>query len=225
MQLQAPVMAGSSLPGSLRGSDADWRFIQIHAMGEQLLERAAARCARLLLSSTLLALGSTLCLYVCGSYVWMYGQQRKLLHEWSRAAPGEVLTKIYIPKIHLEAVVLEGASAHTLLRGPARLTQSALPGTKGNLVIAGHRDTFFRQVHSLRFGDDIYVMRGGERFHYTVIGRKVVEPSDLSVLRPSNEGHLTLITCFPTNAIGPAPRRLIVIARLAGEQLIASSRD
>jgi sortase A len=154
----------------------------------------------------------------------MYEQQQKLLRQWRQnSANANALTKLSIPRIHLEAVVLEGASQRSLLKGPARLSESALPGTLGNTVIAGHRDTFFRHVHSLKYGDDIYVLKSGQRFHYTVIGRRVVEPTDLSVLRSSKQGQLTLITCYPTHAIGPAPQRLIITAKLARDNLLAKS--
>jgi sortase A len=110
-------------------------------------------------------------------------------------------------------VVLEGADTHSLLLGPAHLVDSALPGSAGNVVIAGHRDTFFRHVHSLRYGDNIYLSKGPDQFHYVVVGRNIVEPNDLSVLRNAKYGELTLITCYPTHAIGPAKLRLVVIAR------------
>jgi LPXTG-site transpeptidase (sortase) family protein len=48
-----------------------------------------------------------------------------------------------------------------------------------------------------------------------VKSRKIVAPTDLSVLRRSQDSELTLITCYPTHAIGPAPQRLIVVAKLA----------
>lgn len=147
----------------------------------------------------------------------MYVHQRSLLRAWNTHNPAVVegMTKLSIPRIHLENVVLEGASAHSLLLGPAHLTGSVEPGEPGNAVIAGHRDTFFRHVHSLRYGDAIFVMRGGHKFRYIVRERKIVEPKDLSVLRPTTDTRLTLITCYPTHAIGPAPQRLIVVAELA----------
>jgi sortase A len=147
----------------------------------------------------------------------MYIRQEMLLRQWKEHNPAvvETLTKLSIPRIHLEDVVLEGASQHSLLLGPAHLEGSAEPGSLGNAVIAGHRDTFFRRIHSLRYGDDIYVLRGERRFHYRVRARKIVEPTDLSVLRPTKDGELTLITCYPTHAIGPAPQRLIVVAKMA----------
>jgi sortase A len=145
----------------------------------------------------------------------MYLEQKKLLHDLkTQTAAAEVLTKISIPRIGLRAIVLEGTSSHSLLLGPAHMSGSAPPGAMGNSVIAGHRDTFFRHIHSLKAGDDIYVVRSGRQFHYLVTAKRVVEPTDLSVLEPTRDGQLTLITCYPTHAIGPAPERLIVTAKL-----------
>jgi LPXTG-site transpeptidase (sortase) family protein len=203
---------------------AQWGVTGSRAKAEQLLSRVGIPRPRLVLSYILLSLGTVLCTYVAGNYLWMYEQQQKLLRQWQQNnASANALTKLSIPRIHLEAVVLEGASQPSLLKGPARLAESALPGTLGNTVIAGHRDTFFRHVHSLKYGDDIYVLKSGQRFHYTVVGRKVVEPTDLSVLRSSKQGQLTLITCYPTHAIGPAPQRLIITAKLARDKLLAKS--
>ena len=172
---------------------------------------------RRIASNLLISVGVALCAGVTGTYSWMFIRQELLLKQWKEhnRAVVETLTKLQIPRINLEDIVLEGTSQHSLLLGPAHLTGSAEPGSPGNAVIAGHRDTFFRRVHSLRYGDDIYVLRSGRRFHYRVCARKVVEPTDLSVLRPTRDPELTLITCYPTHAIGPAPRRLIVVAKLA----------
>jgi LPXTG-site transpeptidase (sortase) family protein len=170
---------------------------------------------RLLLSYVLFAVGTGLCTYVAGSYALMYAEQVKLLHQWKHqnANSDGSLAKLSIPRIHLRAVVLEGTSTDSLLLGPAHVTGTAAPGASGNVVLAGHRDTFFRHVHSLRYGDDIYIMKGGAQAHYRVRSRKIVEPTDLSVLRPSPDDQVTLITCYPTHAIGPAPERLIIVAK------------
>jgi sortase A len=147
----------------------------------------------------------------------MYVEQRKLLHDFkTQPAAREVLTKLSIPRIGLRAVVIEGTSSHSLLLGPGHMSGSAIPGTVGNAVIAGHRDTFFRHIPNLRNGDTIYILRSGKRFHYIVFQRKVVQATDLSVLQATKTGELTLITCYPTHFIGPAPQRLIIVAKLAG---------
>jgi sortase A len=147
----------------------------------------------------------------------MYVAQKKLLHEFkTQQTAGGVLTKLSIPRIGLRAVVIEGTSSHSLLLGPGHMTGSAIPGAAGNAVIAGHRDTFFRHVHNLRNGDAVYILRSGKRFRYVVVQKKVVQATDLSVLRASKVGELTLITCYPLHFIGPAPQRLIIVAKLAG---------
>ena len=172
---------------------------------------------RRIVSTVLLVVGGVLCTFVATSYAWMYVEQKKLLLEFKTHQPaGEVLTKLSIPRIGLRAVVIEGTSSRSLLLGPGHMTGSAIPGTDGNSVIAGHRDTFFRHLHSLKAGDAIYVLRSGKRFHYAVIEKKVVQANDLSVLRASRGSELTLITCYPTHFIGPAPQRLIIVAKLSG---------
>ncbi len=177
---------------------------------------ARKSCARKIVSIALLTAGGILWTYVAGSYLWMFAEQKKLLHDFkSRNAAQEVLTKLSIPRIDMQVVVVEGTSKHSLLLGPGHMMGTAIPGSVGNAVIAGHRDTFFRHVNNLRYGDDIYIVRSGKQFHYVVVRRKVVQPTDLSVIRSSKESELTLITCYPAHVIGPAPQRLIIVAKLA----------
>jgi LPXTG-site transpeptidase (sortase) family protein len=169
---------------------------------------------RRILSTVLLVVGGVLCTSVATSYAWMYVEQKKLLHEFkTHQAPGEILTKLSIPRIALQAVVIEGTSSRSLLSGPGHMTGSAIPGSDGNSVIAGHRDTFFRHLDRLKTGDAIYILRSGKRFHYAVLQKKIVQPNDLSVLRASKGSELTLITCYPMHFIGPAPQRLIIVAK------------
>ncbi len=181
----------------------------------KLLARGSRR--RIIVSYVLFSVGGALCTYVAGSYAWMYGEQVKLLRQWKaqNATRQAELTKLSIPRIQLRDVVLEGISTSSLLSGPAHMTGTAAPGANGNTVIAGHRDTFFRRIHSLTYGDDVYLSNGGKQYHYVVKSRRIVEPTDLSVLGQTLDPELTLITCYPTHAIGPASRRLIVVAKLA----------
>jgi LPXTG-site transpeptidase (sortase) family protein len=189
-----------------------WRPFPIRGQAEQLA--SLIRNPRQSAAYIFILVGTVLCTYVVGTYVWMYAQQKILLHKFKHSAQSAPLTEISIPRIKLEDVVLEGVSDHSLLLGPAHLSQTAELGAIGNAAIAGHRDTFFRHVHSLRYGDDIYIVRGGKQFHYVVRTKRVVEPTNMSVLNPTKDSELTLITCWPTHAIGPAPQRLIVVAKL-----------
>jgi sortase A len=155
-----------------------------------------------------------------------FGQQQMEIQWWrqqaasaaptaeSRVAGDPVLTRLLIPKISLDAIVAEGTSHEQLLKGPGHVEQTALPGERGNSVIAGHRDTFFRHIFELNPGDKIVVQRNGRSFRYEVTGKKIVKPEDTSVISPSTEAELTLLTCYPAHYVGPAPERLAVVARL-----------
>jgi sortase A len=182
---------------------------------------------RRILSLALLALGAGLLGYVGTQYLSMYRSQSQLEAEWEKQAatgsvpgqaaalPGDLLTRVMIPKIKLDAIVVEGTSRKQLLAGPGHLQDTALPGAIGNAVITAHRDTFFRHIFELSQGDEIVIDRGGQVFRYQVTGKKVVKPDDVSVLNPTSDAQLTLITCYPTYYIGPAPERLVVFSKLA----------
>lgn len=164
--------------------------------------------------------------YVTSQYWGMYRSQRRLEAEWEKQAtmattPGlpklseqETLTRVSIAKINLDAIVVEGATRKQLAVGPAHITETAFPGQTGNAVITGHRDTFFRHIYELQKGDTILVRRNGEVFKYEVTGKRIVKPEDVSVLKPTTDPQLTLITCYPTYYIGPAPDRLVVFSKL-----------
>ena len=181
----------------------------------------------------MVVLGIILLAYVGIEYTSMYAEQRRLAQEWEQqnqptsaaTAPTPVaertehdaLTRLSIPKINLDAIVVEGTSRHSLLLGPGHMESSVLPGQAGNAVITGHRDTFFRHIYELNKGDEIIVRREGKMFRYEVTGKRVVQPSDISVTHNSDDARLTLITCYPTYYIGPAPERLVVFSKLAPE--------
>jgi sortase A len=182
--------------------------------------------ARSIVPPALVLLGCLILLYVGWQYFAMYREQRALEQAWSEqqqtppslthtaaASPG--LTRITIPKIKLDSVVAEGTSNRALRSGPGHLAGSAIPGELGNSVIVAHRDTFFRHVYELNKGDEINIRRNGQNYQYVVTGKKIVEPTDLSVLKATGKPQLTLITCYPIYYIGPAPQRLIVFAKLA----------
>jgi sortase A len=177
-----------------------------------------------LLSVALMMVGACLLGYVGSQYWYMYHTQKVLEAEWERQgaaanAPGasaaQALTRLSIPRISLDAMVVEGATNQQLTEGPGHLTETAFPGDAGNAVITGHRDTFFRRIFELDQGDEINVQRNGRVFRYQVTGKKIVKPDDVSVLNPTSDAQLTLITCYPMHYIGPAPKRLVIFSKLA----------
>lgn len=124
------------------------------------------------------------------------------------------LAILRIPKIHLEVPVLGATDDITLNRGVGQIAGTASPGEKGNIGIAGHRDGFFRNLKDLSRGDVIELETTTSSELYVVDSVLVTGPDDTSVLRPRESQSLTLVTCYPFNFIGPAPRRFIVEASL-----------
>jgi len=190
------------------------------------------------LSPVLVAVGILLLAYVAVQYAHMYLEQRRLAEEWKQQQQAHSveparstsakrvengLTRLSVPKIDLDSVVVEGTSRKSLLLGPGHMTETPEPGTPGNSVITGHRDTFFRHLHELERGDTLLVQRDGKTFRYEVVGKKIVEADDVSVLRSASDSRLTLITCYPTYYIGPAPKRLVVFSKLIDEQAQTTS--
>jgi sortase A len=124
------------------------------------------------------------------------------------------LAILRIPKIHLEVPVLGATDDITLNRGVGQIAGTASPGENGNIGIAGHRDGFFRNLKDLSRGDVIELETTTSSELYVVDSVLVTGPDDTSVLRPREAQSLTLVTCYPFNFIGPAPRRFIVEASL-----------
>ena len=126
---------------------------------------------------------------------------------------GSLVGRLEIPRLRLSAVVLEGSDERTLRLGAGRIPETAAPGQAGNLVIGGHRDTFFRPLRAIHGGDRISLVTPGGAYRYIVEWTAVVNPSDRETLRPTPDRSLTLVTCYPFRYLGPAPQRFIVRAR------------
>lgn len=122
--------------------------------------------------------------------------------------------RLEIPRLGLVAMVREGLDASTLRRAVGHMPGSALPGQLGNFVVAGHRDSFFRGLRSVQTGDKILVRTRNGVFSYHVRTLSVVNPTDAEAVQPTVDRVCTLVTCFPFNYVGPAPRRFIVRADL-----------
>ncbi|HEY6066117.1 MAG TPA: class D sortase [Thermoanaerobaculia bacterium] len=129
---------------------------------------------------------------------------------------GQPLGRIRIPSAQMDWVVFGGADDATLEKGPGHVPGTAMPGQDGgyeNCVITAHRDAHFRNLGWLRPGHmiELETPTSGVR-RYRVVSREIVTPKTVRVLAPSKKPRLTLITCYPFTYIGPAPRRLVVVA-------------
>jgi sortase A len=124
-----------------------------------------------------------------------------------------LLGRVDVPHIHLSAMIAEGATARVLDRAAGHVPGTAWPGQAGNTALAAHRDTFFRRLGELRTGDIIKVTVPYAVYTYRVTFTDIVNPSETWVLQPAYGQMLTLITCYPFQFVGSAPKRFIVRAR------------
>jgi sortase A len=193
--------------------------------------RAGLARVRLLLVALLLALGG----WQFGRGAWIQVKawlaQALSAQAWQRALAGESRAKPWpwadtwpvarmsVPSLGIERYVLEGADGAALAFGPGHLRGTALPGHRGNSVIGGHRDTHLAFLRKLPIGAEIIVeSRGGDRLRYVVRQAQVLDRSDVWVARQDGPTRLTLVTCYPFEALrAGGPRRYVVRAYAVDE--------
>jgi len=141
---------------------------------------------------------------------------------------GSAIGEVKVPRLGLNAIFVQGDSPRILRHAVGHISETALPGEQGNVVLTAHRDSFFRPLRNIRPGDAITIETLGGEYNYQVDWTEVVLPSDAQVLKPSSENTLTLVTCFPFYYVGPAPQRFIVrahqIVQLQEPPAIAQTR-
>ena len=110
--------------------------------------------------------------------------------------------------------VLAGASGRNLAFGPSLVLSSAPAGQKGNTVIAGHRDTHFAILNGMAVGRRLSLQTlKGNNIIYEVVATQVVNETETQFMAPSDDNRLTLITCYPFDALqGGAELRFVVQA-------------
>ncbi len=105
-------------------------------------------------------------------------------------------------RLGVDQVVLEGQSGEVLAFGPGHHPKSSLPGADGHVVLAGHRDTSFAFLRQLKKGDQLVLEGVEQAITYRVIDTCIVEAEQL-YLDAKADGMLSLITCYPFDAIQP----------------------
>jgi sortase A len=134
---------------------------------------------------------------------------------WADTYP---VARLRIPRLGYDEMVLEGATPRTLAFGPAHMLNGAGLGEPGNLMLAGHRTSWFRSLEGIQAGDTIQIdwydarRRALRTAMYTVSFTRITDPHDLTLLSPTADSALTLITCYPFGARPSSPQRFIVRA-------------
>lgn len=123
-------------------------------------------------------------------------------------------TRLVIPALGIDWPIVAGDGWEELKRGVGHHASSANPGERGNMVLSGHNDVFgevFKDLEALKNGDEVQVFAGGRMYKYQVRAKRIVSPNELSVIQPTREAVVTLITCHPYRV---DTHRLVVIAQL-----------
>jgi sortase A len=186
----------------------------------------AARRACAALAALLLVFGA----WQVAQAGWIHAKallaQRLIASAWVQARDGgpsrrpwpwadmRPIARLTVPRRDIELYVLDSASPRALAFGPAHVGGTAAPGARGNSVLVAHRDTHFAFLRHLQLEDVIEVEAArGKRTRYRVREMAVVDQGDSRVLEDGDAPQLTLITCFPFDALVPGTRlRYVVVA-------------
>jgi sortase A len=123
-------------------------------------------------------------------------------------------TRIVIPAIDVDALVVEGDTPEQLKLGVGHHLGSADPGERGNMVLSAHDDIYgeiFRRLPDLELGDEVVVYAGEQPYRYVVTAKQIVEPDSVGVLASTTKPVATLISCYPYMV---DTHRIVVVAEL-----------
>jgi len=116
--------------------------------------------------------------------------------------------------VHGPLVILEGSNGRNLAFGPTHDPASVQPGERGNAIISAHRDTHFQLLQRVVLGEQVRIeLPGGARVDYRVTDARVVDSRRMRISLDAAVPMLTLVTCYPFNAVDPGgPLRYVVSA-------------
>ncbi|MGH8496518.1 MAG: class GN sortase [Gammaproteobacteria bacterium] len=140
------------------------------------------------------------------------GQQHVKPWPWADTWP---VARLRMPERGVDLIVLSGITGRTLAFGPGHMQGSALPGQRGNSVLGGHRDTHFEFLRDVVVNDRFSVeTAGGESGWYQVVDAGAEDSRASSIRLDTDAAMLTLVTCFPFDAVDPGgPMRYVVTAQ------------
>lgn len=140
-------------------------------------------------------------------------QSQQAVKPWSWADTWPV-AKLEVSAHNVELIVLAGDTGHTLAFGPGYNLASAKPGETGNSIISAHRDTHFEFLQHLQLKDELIVEnQQGTKKKFSVSKIQIVDSRHASIPVNHNNVILTLVTCYPFDAIqAGGPLRYVVEA-------------
>jgi sortase A len=173
---------------------------------------------------------ATLGAWQLASAGWIHAKalvaQKLIAAAWTQARDGGVsrrpwpgadtrpIARLTVPRRGVELFVLAGASGRSLAFGPGHVSGTARPGSWGNVVLVAHRDTHFSFLRDLTLDEEILLESGpAAPARYRVREITIVDKGEARIMDAADAAQLTLITCYPFDAIQPGtPLRYVVIA-------------
>ncbi|HTZ32938.1 MAG TPA: sortase [Methylomirabilota bacterium] len=126
--------------------------------------------------------------------------------------------RLQIPRLKYDELVLDNAAARTLAFGPGLMGNGVRPGQRGNLVVAGHRTSWFRPLERIAVGDQVelewFEGREKRKREYEVEKIAVVPPDEVELLQAGEADELTMVTCYPFGYGARSPERFVVKAKV-----------
>jgi sortase A len=154
--------------------------------------------------------------------------QQLIASAWERTVAGErevrpwpwadtwPVARLRTADASVELFVLADASGRSLAFGPGRVGRAVAPGTSGNTMIAGHRDTHFKFLRALPVGTRLILQsEDGNEHNYEVIDEMIFDTRNEHLAITPESSTLILLTCYPFDAVVPGgPLRYAAIASL-----------
>ncbi|PYZ93976.1 class D sortase [Salipaludibacillus keqinensis] len=137
-----------------------------------------------------------------------------------RPQKGDLMGELYIPKLESTLPIYHSTDEDELSKGVGHYAGSVLPGENDNAVLAGHRDTVFRNLGEVGVNDLLVVTTSAGEFTYKVKNVRIVDADDRTVIVPKPRATLTVSTCYPFTFVGAAPERYVLVAELLGQERI-----
>ena len=163
-----------------------------------------------------------------GAYIYAKAQLAQLLLQgaWERTLSGEINVKPWpwadtwpVARLRstghdIDIIVLAGDSGRVLAFGPGHHFGSALPTQSGHSLISAHRDTHFRFLKDIALNEELQLQNTrGEWHRYRVVETRVLDAYDVELAQVTQPSALTLITCYPFDALLPGgPLRFVLTA-------------
>lgn len=146
-----------------------------------------------------------------------WSAQRARAYADAIARPGRPTGALLIPSIDLEVPIYSSTNELDLNRGAGHIEGTAPLGAEGNVGIAAHRDGFFRGLEHVHIDDDLILEVAARQLRYRIVDIRIVDPTEVHVLDPTDTPSVTLVTCYPFYFVGNAPERYVVRAELIND--------